>query len=163
MTRCCENATLHQWTWREISQAAGVNRAGGLDSVGPNPPSEAGVVLARAQEFLQLAELALANELYNGCAVCCYAALFWAAIAALEHQGFTQREWSHGGLKQTFTHELIQRRHLYPKAFGTWLVDAYDLRTLAQYKPKDVGTKETRRLLHHTRAFVMTVEEVVTP
>jgi hypothetical protein len=60
MTRCCENATLHQWTWREISQAAGVNRAGGLDSVGPNPPSEAGVVLARAQEFLQLAELALA-------------------------------------------------------------------------------------------------------
>jgi uncharacterized protein (UPF0332 family) len=121
------------------------------------------VVLARAQEFLRLAELALANELYNGCAVCCYAALFWAAIAALEHQGFTQREWSHGGLKQTFTHELIQRRHLYPKAFGTWLVDAYDLRTLAQYKPKDVGTKETRRLLHHTREFVMTVEEVVTP
>lgn len=142
MTTRGENATLHQWTCLEISQTAGVNCAGGLDSVGPNPPSEAGVVLARAQEFLQLAELALANELYNGCAVCCYAALFWAAIAALEHQGCTQREWSQRGLKQTCTQELIQRRHLYPKSFGTWLVDAYDLRTLAQYKPKDVGTKE---------------------
>ena len=119
-------------------------------------------MLERAREFLRLAELALENGLYNGCAVCCYAVLFWAAIAALEHQGFKQPAWSHGGLKQKFTHELIRKRHIYPKVFGTWLVDAYDLRTLAHYKDRDVGVKETRRLLDHTREFVAKVEEVVT-
>jgi uncharacterized protein (UPF0332 family) len=120
-------------------------------------------VLERARGFLRLAELALENELYNGCAVCCYAALFWAVIAALEHQSFKQPEWSHGGLKQKFTDELIRKRHIYPKVFGTWLVDAYDLRTLAHYKKKNVGVKETRRLLHHTHEFVAKIEEVVTP
>ena len=87
--------------------------------------------------------------------------MFWAAIAALAHQGFRQPAWSHGGLKQKFTDELIQRRHLYPNIFGTWLGDAYDLRTLAHHKTKNVGVKETRRLLRHTREFVAKVEEVV--
>ena len=119
-------------------------------------------MLERAREFLRMAELALQHELYNSCALCCYAAMFWSAVVALEQQGLKQPVWSHGGLKQTFTHELIQRRHIYPNVFGTWLGDAYTLRTLAHYKMKSVGVKETRRLLNHTREFMAKVEEVVT-
>lgn len=119
-------------------------------------------MLERAKELLQLAELALDHKLYNGCALCCYAALFWAAIHALEHHRFSQPEWSHGGLRQKFTNELIQKRQIYPPRFGSWLSDAYDERTKAHYKPQGAGVKRTRRLVEHVREFVAKVEEVVT-
>lgn len=66
-------------------------------------------MLERAREFLGAAEGALEDGRLNACALCCYAALFWAAIAALEPQGFKREEWSHGALKVTFTNELIKR------------------------------------------------------
>jgi uncharacterized protein (UPF0332 family) len=105
----------------------------------------------RAKEFLKAAEWALANELLNACALCCYAALFWAAIVALEHQGFKRPEWSHGGLKDTFTYELIKRRRIYPPVFGTWLGDAYWARTIAHYERATLGVKFMRRLVNHVR------------
>jgi uncharacterized protein (UPF0332 family) len=45
-------------------------------------------MLERAKEFLQVAELALEKELYNGCAANCYYALFWITILAMAHAGF---------------------------------------------------------------------------
>jgi uncharacterized protein (UPF0332 family) len=36
-------------------------------------------ILARAEEFVQCAEYAAQNSLFNACAICSYAALFWAA------------------------------------------------------------------------------------
>jgi hypothetical protein len=108
-----------------------------------------------------MAAWALPHERYHSCALCGDAAMVWAALAALEHQGFKQPVWSHGGLKQTLTHALLQRRHLDPSVFGTWLGDAYDLRTLAHETMKSVGVKETRRRLHHTRECMATGEEGV--
>jgi len=117
--------------------------------------------LARAKEFLSGAELALAHGLFNVCAACCYYAMFWAAIAALAREGFKREEWSHGGLKQEFTLQLIKKRGLYPGEFGTWLLDAYILRDAAHYKQQGVPVKKTRRLLEHARQFVIKVEEVI--
>ncbi|MBM3238208.1 HEPN domain-containing protein [Candidatus Poribacteria bacterium] len=54
--------------------------------------------LQKAKELLNAAEMCLNDGFYNACALCCYASFFWAAIAALEREGFRQAEWSHGGL-----------------------------------------------------------------
>jgi uncharacterized protein (UPF0332 family) len=40
-------------------------------------------ILVRAHEFLQGADLAIKNDWWNVCTICSYAALFWAARAAL--------------------------------------------------------------------------------
>ena len=119
------------------------------------------MALARAKEFLSGAELALAQGLFNVCASCCYYALFWAAIAALTREGFKREEWSHGGLKQEFTLQLIKKRGLYPEEFGTWLTEAYQLRNAAHYEREGAGTKKTTRLLERTRRFVAQVEGVI--
>ena len=119
------------------------------------------MALARAKEFLSGAELALAQGLFNVCASCCYYALFWAAIAALTREGFKREEWSHGGLKQEFTLQLIKKRGLYPEEFGTWLTDGYNLRREAHYKQQGAPVKKTRRMLEHASRFVMKVEEVI--
>ncbi|MFN4180457.1 MAG: HEPN domain-containing protein, partial [Armatimonadota bacterium] len=70
------------------------------------------VAIERAEEFLKVAEMALGQEYYNGCASNAYYAMFWAAIAALAHQGIRQTEWSHGGLRETFSRELIVKRQI---------------------------------------------------
>ncbi len=119
------------------------------------------VALERAKEFLAVAEVALERECYNGCASNAYYAMFWSAIAALAHQGFKQTEWSHGGLRETFSRELIVKRHIYPPKFGEWLKVAYKLRDTAHYSLESVGIKESRRIFQHACEFVAKVEEVV--
>ena len=119
------------------------------------------VALERAKEFLAVAEVALELECYNGCASNAYYAMFWAAIAALAHQGFKQTEWSHGGLRETFSRELIVKRHIYPPKFGEWLKDGYNLRTNAHYRLQGASAKGSRRMLEHAREFITKVEEVV--
>jgi uncharacterized protein (UPF0332 family) len=119
-------------------------------------------MLERAKEFLRVAELALDNGLYNGCAANCYYALFWITILAMSHEGFKQEKWSHNGLREKFNEEFIHKRHIYPSQFATWLSDAYNERLKAHYKTQGAGVKITKRLLVHAREFIAKVEEVVT-
>lgn len=117
--------------------------------------------LERAKEHLRGAEACLQADSLAGCALCCYAALFWAAVAALEHIGVKQSEWSHGGLQQGFGLELIKRRHLVPSQFAEYMKRAYRLRTTAHYELQDVSRKEMERVLRHTREFVRNIEEMI--
>jgi uncharacterized protein (UPF0332 family) len=119
------------------------------------------IAMERAREFLRVAEISLEQGFYNACASNAYYAMFWAAIAALAHQGFKQTEWSHGGLREIFSRELIVKRRIYPAKFGEWLKVAYKLRDSAHYSLEGAGTKETRRIFQHELEFVKTVEEVV--
>ncbi|MFN3420154.1 MAG: HEPN domain-containing protein [Armatimonadota bacterium] len=119
------------------------------------------VAMERAEEFLKVAEMALEQECYNGCASNAYYAMFWAAIAALAHQGIRQTEWSHGGLREIFSRELIVKRQIYPSKFGEWLKDSYNLRVRANYRLQGASAKWSRRILEHAREFVNTVKEVV--
>jgi uncharacterized protein (UPF0332 family) len=118
-------------------------------------------MLERVKEFLQVAELALEKEFYNGCAANCYYALFWVTILAMAQAGFKQQKWSHDGLRESFNHELIHKRHLYSPQFFTWLSDAYEERIRAHYRTEGAGSKRTRRLLAHTREFIAKVAEVI--
>ncbi|MCS7188011.1 MAG: hypothetical protein N3B10_04730 [Armatimonadetes bacterium] len=45
--------------------------------------------LTKAEKLLRVAEWAIEQELYDGAALRCYAALFWATIAALAHRRTT--------------------------------------------------------------------------
>jgi uncharacterized protein (UPF0332 family) len=119
------------------------------------------VAMERAREFLKVVEIALAQECYNACASNAYYAMFWAAIAALVHQGFKQTEWSHGGLREIFSRELVVKRRIYPAKFGEWLKDAYDLRVKADYKLEGVSAKAARRIFHHAQEFVRAIQEVM--
>jgi uncharacterized protein (UPF0332 family) len=119
------------------------------------------IAMERAREFLRVAEISLEQGFYNACASNAYYAMFWAAIAALAHQGFKQTEWSHGGLREIFSRELIVKRRIYPAKFGEWLKDAYKLRAFAHYSLNGAGVKETRKLLQHAREFVSVIKEVV--
>jgi uncharacterized protein (UPF0332 family) len=119
------------------------------------------IAMERAREFLRVAEISLEQGFYNACASNAYYAMFWAAIASLAHQGFKQTEWSHGGLREIFSRELIVKRRIYPAKFGEWLKVAYKLRDSAHYSLEGAGTKETRRIFQHALEFVKTVEEVV--
>ena len=118
-----------------------------------------GAPLSKAEEFLTAARLAAEQNLWDACAILCYASLYWAAIAALEEQGVKETRWTHDGLKSKFTSELIQRRKRYPEVFGRWLAGGYRLRVTAQYRTERAGIKETRRLLGHVEEFVAKVKE----
>jgi len=119
------------------------------------------IAMERAKEFLRVAEFSLGQGFYNACASNAYYAMFWATIAALAHQGFKQTEWSHGGLREIFSRELIVKRRIYPEKFGEWLKDAYTLRVKADYKLEGVGSKASARLLHHAQEFISAIQEVV--
>jgi uncharacterized protein (UPF0332 family) len=123
-------------------------------------PEDVEQALAKASRLLQVAEWAIEHELYDGAALCCYAALFWAAIAALAHQGIRREEWAHGFLWKTFREELIRKRRLYPPIFVEWLERAYALREEAHYGLGMPGAKETRRIVRHAQEFITKVQEV---
>ena len=123
-------------------------------------PEDVREALSKAWRLLQVAEWAVEQELYDGAALCCYAALFWAAIAALAHQGIRREEWAHGFLWKTFREEVVLKRKLYPHIFVEWLERAYALRDRAHYEWESLGAKETRRMVRHAREFVAKVQEV---
>lgn len=118
-------------------------------------------ILARAEEFLQTADHAVQNGRFNAGAICSYAALFWAARAALAYEGFERPTWEHHELRSKFTEELIKNRGRYPRNFGTWLVDAFRLRNLAPYQMDAPKAKKVRRMINHVKEFIQKAEEVL--
>ncbi len=117
--------------------------------------------LEKASQLLTGAEARWQNQSLEGCALCCYAAMFWAAIAALEHFGIRQAEWSHGGLQNRFGLECIKKRKVFPKPFGDYLTRSYRLRCRAHYERDEVSRKEAERLLQQAREFVHAVKEAI--
>jgi uncharacterized protein (UPF0332 family) len=118
-------------------------------------------ILARAKEFQQCADYAVQSSYFNGCAISSYAALFWAARAALAYEGLDRPNWRHSELRSKFTDELIQNQSRYPSNFGTWLSDAYLLRTSAQYLLVPPQAKRVRRMVNHAKEFIHKVEETI--
>ncbi len=117
--------------------------------------------LEKAQNLLAGAEACWQGQSMEGCALCCYAAMFWAAIAILEHFGIKQTEWSHGRLRNRFGLELIKRRRVLSERFGEYLGFAYRLRDKAHYGREELSRRDVEKLLAYTRQFVQAVSEVI--
>ncbi len=118
-------------------------------------------ILGRAREFSRTADSAVKNSDFNASAICSYAALFWAARAALAYEGLDRPTWKHSELRSKFTEELIEKRRRYPPNFGTWLSDAFVLRNAAQYDFRHPNTKKVKRMANHAKEFVQKIEEVI--
>ncbi len=118
-------------------------------------------VLARAKEFLRGADFAVQNNCFNVCAICSYAALFWAARAALAYEAFDRPTWTHSELRSKFTKELIENKRRYAPNFGKWLANAYSLRNFAQYHFDPPSVKEIRRMANHAKEFIQKIEEIL--
>jgi uncharacterized protein (UPF0332 family) len=110
--------------------------------------------LNRANDFVAGAEASFNAGALASCALCCYAAAFWAQIAVLERLGFRQPKWSHEGLRNKFSLEVVTKRHLFTENEVRFLREAYQLRSDAHYSGKELSYKRVERLLRHTKEFV---------
>lgn len=107
--------------------------------------------LERAKQFLKSAEACWQAEGLVGCALCCYSAMFWAAIAALMHVGVpAKKKWRHDDVKRLFGLEIIKKRHWVAERYGEWLKDAYELRNDAHYELQELSRKEVERMFRHS-------------
>ena len=116
--------------------------------------------LEKAEQFLKAARLTSAAEMNDICAIACYYAVFWAAIAMLHYCGVKQKRWRHGDLRTAFGAECVKRRKLCPEVFGHWMGELYELRDDAMYKPEFVTTKAAERAMRKAEQFVQRAKEV---
>ena len=117
--------------------------------------------LSKAEEALQAAELCCEQGLYDSCVSRCYYAMFWVAIAGLEHIGYASQEWSHSGLMNVFGREIVKKRNLVARKIAAHFRNGYHLRLSADYGRDLTGAKRARRALGHAQVFVARLEEVI--
>lgn len=111
------------------------------------------------EDFVLGAEASFGVGALASCALCCYAAVFWAQIAVLEKLGFRQPRWSHDGLRNKFSLEAVKVRKLFDPEVVDYIRRAYYLRHDAHYSAKELSAKVVERLLRHTRSFVQQVRQ----
>jgi uncharacterized protein (UPF0332 family) len=117
-------------------------------------------MLTKAEQFLKAARILLAAEMSDICAIACYYAVFWAAIAMLHYVGVRQHRWRHGELKERFRMECVKRHKLCPEEFGRWIGELYGLRNDAMYEPEFISTKVAVRAVRKAEQFVQHAKEV---
>ncbi len=115
--------------------------------------------LTRAKDFITGAEACFNAGALASCALCCYAAVFWAQIAVLERLGIRQPKWSHDGLRNKFSLEAVKRRQLFDPEVVDYIRKAYYLRHDAHYSTRELSRKVVERLLRHTQSFVEQVRQ----
>jgi len=116
--------------------------------------------LNRADDFVAGAEASFNAGALASCALCCYAAVFWAQIAVLERFGIKRREWRHNELWARFGLEAIKKRHLFNASDADVIRNAYRLRTIAHYRTELLSVKQVERLLRRSKEFVQKAKEV---
>jgi uncharacterized protein (UPF0332 family) len=119
-----------------------------------------GEFLAKAKENLKIAEIAFTERCYNACANRSYYSMFQAAVAALESIGITPKSdiIEHGWLQATFARELIHRRKIYT-GFENHLLQAQEIRNLADYSKMPVNERKASRILRWAREYVDAVRK----
>ncbi len=117
--------------------------------------------LRKAKLFIQAAETCHRAGYYDSAASRCYYAVYRAAIAALQANGYLRQSWNHGTLQRLFTQELIAEKGEYPEHFAEYLRICYDLRVDADYRDELVTEEESEDVLNYAREFVETVQEVL--
>ena len=117
--------------------------------------------LNRADYFVVGAEASFNAGALASCALCCYAAVFWAQIAVLERLGIRQPKWSHDGLRNKFSLEAIKKCKLFEPEVVDHIRKAYYVRHDAHYSTKELTYRAIERLMRHTRSFVEQVRQLL--
>ncbi|MCS7192257.1 MAG: HEPN domain-containing protein [Armatimonadetes bacterium] len=116
--------------------------------------------MMRAKDFVSGSEVSFNAGALASCALCCYAAVFWAQIAVLEKLGIRQREWKHGDLWSRFGLDAIKKRRIFDTHDADVIRNAYRFHTIAHYRTDELSAKQIERLLRHTKEFVQKAKEV---
>jgi uncharacterized protein (UPF0332 family) len=116
--------------------------------------------LAKAEENLEVAELALERKKYNASASRAYYAVFQAAVAALlKLTDFRPKddEWKHAQVQAELNRRLIMRRKVLSGHLGHVPMDLLEIRHTADYRPQMLGQKIAREALSKAREFIKAV------
>ncbi|MGH9426546.1 MAG: HEPN domain-containing protein [Terriglobia bacterium] len=119
------------------------------------------MALDRAREAFESAQVCLERNLPHSAASRAYYAMFWAAQAALAHEGIRRSEWSHPALQASFVNELIRRRKRYPALLGPSLNRVLQLRLDADYRLKGVSQKQATQAVRWAQEFVTAITEEI--
>jgi uncharacterized protein (UPF0332 family) len=117
------------------------------------------MAIERAQEALEAAQACFERRLYSSATSRAYYAMFWAAQAALAHDGIRHSEWSHPALQAAFVGELIRRRKRYPALLGQHFNRVLQLRLDADYRLQGVSMQQATRAVRWAQQFVVMIRE----
>ena len=115
---------------------------------------------AKAWNSLAGAESELAFGRRDNATNRCYYACFQAAIGALIRQQIrpSGTSWNHDFVQSQFVGQLINRRKLYSAGLRQVLRETQIVRTLADYSPGSVSTRDAVRAVRSTRDFVTAIQ-----
>lgn len=112
-------------------------------------------LLDKASRAVDAAELLLREGSSDFAASRAYYSMFYAAEALLADRGLDFRR--HAGVHRTFGEEFVKPGALDPK-LHRWLLDAYDLRAVADYGVEvDLGAEDVRETIARAREFLAAV------
>lgn len=117
-------------------------------------------LLLRARQAVQSAKTLLSAGDLNGAVNRAYYAMFYAAHAALAHQGVEVASSKHGIVVGRFGQHLVKTR-LLPRSVGASLNQMLELRQRADYGGTAVTHIDAERGLSQAEAFVAAVERLV--
>ena len=110
--------------------------------------------MEKARRFLGAAQCCYENGFCDSCVSRCYYAVYRAAIAALEKEGFRRPSWNHGSLMVKFRRQLIDKRGSYASEFQDILRDTYRRRVIADYKEAYVPKNLAQDSVNRSACFV---------
>jgi uncharacterized protein (UPF0332 family) len=123
---------------------------------------DAAIYLAKAEQCLAGAALAVAHGQYNNAANRAYYAAFQAAIAALRRAGVqppTPRYWAHDFVLREYAARLAAAEGGYPPASAATFKALQDERLKADYEVELIGQVSAERALALARQFVDAVRQ----
>ncbi|HZU04933.1 MAG TPA: HEPN domain-containing protein [Chloroflexota bacterium] len=123
---------------------------------------DAAIYLAKAEQCLAGAELAVAYGQYNNAANRAYYAAFQAAIAVLCAAGIqppTPRYWAHDFVLREYCHQQGAGASIWAPGSGAVLKALQDERLKADYDIEPLGAASGRRALALAREFVAAVRQ----
>jgi len=123
---------------------------------------DAAIYLAKAEQCLAGAALAVAHGQYNNAANRAYYAAFQAAIAALGATGVeppTPRYWAHDFVLREYCCRLAHEGGAYSPSSAATFKALLDERLKADYEVELIGRASGERALALARQFVATVRQ----
>jgi uncharacterized protein (UPF0332 family) len=123
---------------------------------------EPSAYLAKAQQNLAVAELALQAGHFDACGSRAYYAAFQAAVAALWAEGIrppheSDRTLSHKAVQSEWSGRLVYRRKLYPSDLRSTLQPLYEVRIDADYHMRSITERTAQRAVLRARQLVAAV------
>jgi uncharacterized protein (UPF0332 family) len=119
---------------------------------------------AKAQENLEAALWAYQSNKYNACACRAYYAVFLASIAALlklTDYRVQENAWSHSQVQAELNRRLIMRKKVLPGELGRTPMELMELRHLADYKPRAITARESKRVCERAHNFLSGIESAL--